>query len=84
MFVKILMDIGASASIIHDLFIRTNQFNTRITSSNKWSKMARSISTLCKAEVKINLPKLKFTAHIFAPFHVNSQKSNYVVIFGQD
>ena len=46
--------------------------------------MAGSFSTLCKAEVKIKLPKLNFTAHIFAPFHITSQKSNYDVIFGQD
>ena len=38
----------------------------------------------CKAEVKIELPELNVTAHIFASFHVTSQKSNYDAIFGQD
>ena len=28
-YVKILMDSGASALIIHDSFVRTNKFNTR-------------------------------------------------------
>ena len=46
--------------------------------------MAGSFSTLCKAEVKNKLPELNFTAHVFAPFHVTSQKSNYDVIFDRD
>ena len=41
-------------------------------------------STSYKAEVKNKLPKLNFATHIFAPFHVTSQNSNYNVIFGQD
>ena len=83
-YVKILMDSGASASIIHDSFVRTNKFNTRKTSANKWSTMAGSFSTSCEVEVKLKLPELNVTAHIFAPFHVTSQKSNYDVIFGRD
>ena len=46
--------------------------------------MAGSFSMLCKAKVKIKLPKLNVTAHIFAPFHVTSEKSNYEVILSQD
>ena len=46
--------------------------------------MAESFSTLCKAEVKIKLAKENFTANIFAPFHITSQKRNYNVIFGRD
>ena len=78
------MDSSASASIIHDSHICANKFNTRNASANKWSTMAGSLLTLCKAEVKIKLPVLNFAAHIFAPFHVTSQKSNYDVIFGRD
>ena len=81
-YVKILMDSGAIASIIHDSFVRTNKFNTRKTSANKWTTMAGSFLTLCKAEVKIEFPKLNVMAHIFAQFHITSQKSNYNVIFG--
>ena len=83
-YVKILMDSGASASIIHDSFVRTNKFNTRKTSANKWSTMAGSFSTSYEVEVKLKLPELNFTAHIIAPFHVTSQKSNYDAIFGRD
>ena len=73
-YVKILMDSGASSSIIYDSFVRTNKFHVRKTSANKWSTMAGSILTSCKAEEKIKLPEINITAHIFAPFHVTSQK----------
>ena len=78
------MDSGASASIIHESFVHTNKFNTRNTSTNKWSMMAGYFSMSCKVGVKVNFPELNFTAHIFAPFHVTSQKSNFDVIFGRD
>ena len=42
------------------------------------------ISMSCEAEVKIKLPELNFTAHIFALFHIIIQKNNYDVTFGQD
>ena len=50
------MDSGVSASIIHDLFVCANKFNTRKTSANKWSTMAASFSTSCKVEVKLKIP----------------------------
>ena len=46
--------------------------------------MAGSFSTSYEAEVKIKLPELNLTHHIFAPFHIIIQKSNYDVIFDQD
>ena len=46
--------------------------------------MAASFLTLCEAEVIIQLPELNFTARIFIPFHITSQKSNYDFILGQD
>ena len=46
--------------------------------------MAGSLMTSCEAEVKIKLTELIFTAHVFAPFRITSQKSNYDVIFGRD
>ena len=82
-YVKILIDSGASALIIHNSFVRTNQFNTRNTSANKWSMMGGSISTSYKAEVKIKLPELNFTAHIFALLKVPSQKSTYNLILAK-
>ena len=74
------MDSGASASIIHD----TNKFNKRKTFANKWSTLAGSFSTLCEAEVKFKLSEFSISAHIFTPFHLTNQKSNYNVIFGQN
>ena len=78
-----MMDRRASALITHDSFASANKFNMRNTSVNKWSSMAGSFQTSCKAEGKIKLDKLFVTAHIFAPFLVTSQKSNYNVIFGR-
>ena len=75
---------SVSASNIHNRFVHTNNFNTRKNSANKWSKMAKSFMTLCKAKVKIKHPELNVMAHIFTPFHITSQKSNYNVIFGRD
>ena len=46
--------------------------------------MAGSFSTLCQAEMKIKPLELNFTAHIFAPYQVTSQKSNYDVKFDRD
>ena len=40
--------------------------------------------TLCTAEIKIKWIILNFTAHIFAPSHTNSKKSNYNIKFQQD
>ena len=70
-----MMDSGTSASIIHDPFVPTNKLYTRKTSANKWSTMTGSLLMTCKAEVKIKLPELNFTAHIFASLHVISQKA---------
>ena len=78
------MDSGASASIIHDSFVQTTKFNTRKPSANNWSTIVGSFLTSYKAEVKVKLPELNFTAPIFAPFHVTSQNSNYNVIFGRE
>ena len=62
-YVKLLMDSGASALIIHDSFKRTNKFITNKTSANKWSTVAGSFLTSCKAEVKIKTSRIKFYAH---------------------
>ena len=82
--VKNLMDNSASASIIYDSLVRTNNFNTRKTSANECSTMAGSVLTSCKAEVKSKLPELNVTAYILVPLHITSQKRNYNVIFGKD
>ena len=83
-YFKILMDRGASVSIICNDLARINKFNTKQTSENKWSMMARSFLMSCEAEGGIKLPELNTAAHIFAPFHVTDQKSNYNATFDRD
>ena len=75
-YMKFLMDSSVSAFTIHDSFVRTNEFDTRKTTSNKWSLMAESCLTSYKAEVKIKLPQVNVTARILT--------SKYNVIFGRD
>ena len=83
-YVKILMDSSTNMSIKHENLVCINKFNTKKTSTNKWSMMAGSFLTLCEAEVGIKLPKLNTKANISGPFHVTDKKSNYNVIFGTD
>ena len=56
-YVKILLDNGASGSIIHDSFVCTRKLNMRNTSVDKWSMIAESFATLSEAKVKIKLPE---------------------------
>ena len=84
MYVKILMDSGASASIIPKSYISKNNLITRKFSANKWSTMAGSFSTSCEAKITLNMTELNVTAHISVPFHVTTKKNNYNVIFGRD
>ena len=44
-YVKILMDSGASASIIHESYVNKNNFVSRKTYANQWSTMAGSFTT---------------------------------------
>ena len=69
-YVKILMDIGSSASIIHESYVSKHNFIPRKTSANKWSTMAASH----EAEITFKMPELNVTAHISAPFHVTTKK----------
>ena len=70
------MDSGVSVSIIHDSFVRTNQFYTRKMFANKRFTLDGSFLTSCKTEVKIKVPEVNFMARI--------SNSNYNVIFGQN
>ena len=81
--VKILMDSGASASIIHKSYVSKNNFITRKSSANQWSSMAGSFSTSHKAEITLKMPELDVTAHISAPFHLTTKKNNYDVFLGK-
>ena len=46
--------------------------------------MAGSFSISYKAEITFKMPELNVSAHISAPFHVTTKKSNYNIIFGRD
>ena len=83
-YVKILMDSGASASIIHESYVSKNNFITRKTSANKWSTIAGSFSTLSR-ETKITSkkPELNVMAHISMKIHMTTRKINHDVIFGK-
>ena len=83
-YVKISMDSGVSASIIHKSYVSKSAFITRRTYANKWSIMAGSISTSHEAEITLKMPKLNVTAHIYATFHVTTKTNNYDIIFGRD
>ena len=84
MYLKSLIDRGDGALIIQESYIIKNNFIIRNTSASKWFTMAGTFSTSQEAEIRLKMPKLNVTAHISAPFHVTSKKSNYHVIFGRD
>ena len=75
-YVKILMDSGASASIIHESCVSKNNLITRKTSMNQWSTMAGSFSCSTSREAKITfkLSEFNVTAHSSTPFHVTTKK----------
>ena len=68
--VKILMDSGASASIIHDSFLRTNKLNVTKTSVNKWFTMTGSFLMWYEHKVNIILPEHNMTEHSLTLFHI--------------
>ena len=75
-YVKILMDSGASASIIHKSYVNKNNIITRKTSANKWSTMAGSFSRSRKAKITLKMEELNVTSHISVPFHLITKKAN--------
>ena len=70
--------------IIHESYVSKNNFITRKSSANKWPTTAGSFSTSHEAKIMLKMPELNVTAHISAPFHVTTKKSNCDVIFGRD
>ena len=83
-YVKVLMGNSASASIIHESYVSKNNFIARKTSTNKCSRMGRSFSTSHEAEITFKMPEVNVMAHITAPLHVTTKKSDHDVIFGRD
>ena len=80
MYVKILLDSGASASIINEKYVHKKNYYLKKTSSNTWTTMAGSFATSYETEVKLQLLELFRMAHISAQFHVTKQESAYDLI----
>ena len=79
------MESGASASIIHESYVRKNNFVTSKTSAKKWSTMAGSFPMSREAEITLKMPELDVTAHISACAISNDNQKNYNdKFFGRD
>ena len=81
--VKILLDSGASVSIVNNSYARGNK-NIPKSYTCMWSTMAGTFNTSSLTELNIKLPELNHTAMITTEFHVTNAKSNYDLIFGRD
>ena len=81
--VKILLDSGASASIVNNSYTRGNKYLRQISTCT-WSKKAGMFNTSSLTELNIQLPELNHTAMITAEFHVTNAKSNHDLFFGTD
>ena len=80
--VRILLDSGASASIISKDFVVKENY-VKSNASQEWLTMAGTFKTTRVAYVALKLPELNHTAEIATEFHVTKQKSAYDVIFGR-
>ena len=81
--VKILLDSGASASIIQHSYLRKNDF-TQDKTIHEWTTMAGTFKTTRTAKIELKLPELNSTATIAVKCHVTKEKSNYDLIIGRD
>ena len=80
---RILLDSGASASIIHSSYVRKGEFRKNDV-AHEWSTMAGTFKTTRRTEVKLKLPELSDTAEMSVCCHVTKQKSNYDLILGRE
>ena len=80
--VKILVDSGASASIIHEKFVSDlpKQKSRNVT----WTTMGGQFKTADICETKLCLPELNSTALIHVKLHITNQDSKYDMILGRD
>ena len=79
---RILLDSGASASIIHSSYVLRNKLRKNDV-TREWSTMADTFKTTRLAEIKLKLPELSDSAEINVNCHVTKQKSNYDLILGR-
>ena len=82
--VKILLDSGASASIVHQSYVRKIDLVRNTSRKASWTTMAGTFRTIAIAHLELELPELNHTAVINAEFHVTSQESTYDIILGRD
>ena len=81
--VKILLDSGASASIIHHSYLRKKEF-TQDKNIHEWTTMAGTFKTTRTTNIELKLPELNSTANIAVKCHMTKEKSNYDLIIGRD
>ena len=79
MYVTILIDSGASASIVNNSYARVKK-NLVQTSTYIWSAMAGTFYTSSFTELNIKLPELNHTTMITTEFYVTNAKYNYDLI----
>ena len=83
-FLRILLDSGASKSIIHSSYLRKGEFRKNDV-AHEWSTMAGTFKTTRRTEVKLKLPELSDTAEMSVCCHVSKQqKINYDLILGRE
>ena len=80
---KILLERGASASIVHHSYVRKNDF-TKSKNIHKWTTMAGTFKTTRSMKIELRLLELNSTANITVKCHVTKEKSNYDLIIGRD
>ena len=81
--VKILLDSGASASIIHSSYVGKNDFSNK-NKKTTWKTLAGDFTTTRMANINLKLPELNPTAEINVNCHVTKNESNYDLILGRE
>ena len=78
--IKILLDSGASSTIINEKFVKNLQLEK--SEETSWSTMARNFNTNTKCKILFKLPKLHETAKIVEEELVTKMSSTYGMIIG--
>ena len=81
---KILIDSGASGSMIHSRYLNKNKLKQNAKQTTVWTTMSGEFRTLATAKLNFTLPELSPTAKFTTKFYVTTQKSNYDIILGRD
>ena len=81
---KILIDSGASGSMIHSRYLNKNKLPQNAKQTTVWTTMSGEFRTLATAKLNFTLPELSPTAKFTTKFYVTTQKSNYDIILGRD